>query len=698
MVTAPSDPASVLAALDPEQREVAEAIRGPVCVLAGAGTGKTRAITHRIAYAVLSGAVPAGHILAVTFTTRAAAEMRGRLHALGLGVAGSGLVQARTFHSAALRQLGYFHPRVIGGPLPRLIESKARFVQIAAGRCRLTVDRVTLRDLTSEVEWAKAMLVTPEAYAEAAARHARRPPIDAADVARVATAYEGVKADEGVCDFEDVLLLTAAAIESSAAIAAEVRERYRWFVVDEYQDVNPLQQRLLDAWLGDRTDLCVVGDASQTIYSFTGATPSYLLDFRRRFPTATLVRLVRDYRSTPQVVELANRLLAASAQRLELVAQQPPGPAPAFAGYPDEPAEAAGVARGCRELLDKGVAASEIAVLFRINAQSEVYEQALSDTGIPYVVRGGERFFDRAEIREAVRLLRGAARSTDASGPLSVPAAVRHVLAAAGWTEEPPPGPGAARERWDGLAAIVRLAEDLCAADSAMDLPAYVTVLAERMAAQHPPTVDGVTLASLHAAKGMEWDAVFLIGLVDGTVPIAHAVTPAQIDEERRLLYVGVTRARRHLSLSWAAARSVGGRGSRAPSRFLDGLIDGLPGADRGLARGSSGKRRRASARCRVCGKPLLAAVDIKLGRCDSCPSHVDEALFEQLRAWRKERATAAGKPAFTVFTDATLTVIAERRPTDREALLAISGVGPAKFREYGDEVLALCGATSRNV
>jgi DNA helicase-2/ATP-dependent DNA helicase PcrA len=244
------------------------------------------------------------------------------------------------------------------------------------------------------------------------------------------------------------------------------------------------------------------------------------------------------------------------------------------------------------------------------------------------------------------------------------------------------------------LAAIVRLAEDLCAADEAMDLPAYVTVLAERMAAQHPPTVDGVTLASLHAAKGMEWDAVFLIGLVDGTVPIAHAVTPSQVDEERRLLYVGVTRARRHLALSWAAARSPGGRGSRSPSRFLDGLIDGVPGADRAVARGS-GKRRRTPARCRVCGKPLLAALDIKLGRCDACPSDLDEALFERLRTWRKERATAAGKPAFTVFTDATLTVIAERRPTDRDALLAISGVGPAKFREYGDEVLALCGAAS---
>src|SRR4051794_12062669 len=308
--------ADALEGLDPEQREVAESVRGPVCVLAGAGTGKTRAITHRIAHAVLSGAVAPRHVLAVTFTARAAGEMRARLHPLGLGAAGAGAVQARTFHAAALRQLSYFHPRVIGGPLPTLVDSKARLVQIAATRCRLSIDRPTLRDLTAEIEWAKAALVGPEAYVAAAARSARRPPVDVADVARVLAAYEDVKADEVCCDFEDVLLLTAAAIEANADVAAEVRERYRWFVVDEYQDVNPLQQRLLDAWLGGRDDLCVVGDANQTIYSFTGATPAYLLEFTRRYPDAVVLRLVRDYRSTPQVVALANRLLPAGAGRL----------------------------------------------------------------------------------------------------------------------------------------------------------------------------------------------------------------------------------------------------------------------------------------------------------------------------------------------------------------------------------------------
>src|SRR5436190_2528001 len=362
----------VLAGLDPEQCTVAEAVTGPVCVLAGAGTGKTRAITHRIAYAVLTGVVSPRHVLAVTFTARAAGEMRARLHALGLG-RDSGAVQARTFHAAALRQLNYFHPRVIGGPLPPVADSKARFVHSAATRCRLSIDRPTLRDLTAEIEWAKSTLVDAAGYPAAAAANSRRPPLDPEHVARVYAAYEDVKTEEFATDFEDVLLLTAAAIEAQPDVAAEVRERYRWFVVDEYQDVNPLQQRLLDAWLGSRTDLCVVGDANQTIYSFTGATPAYLLEFRRRYPGAVLVRLERDYRSTPQVVALANRLIAgarfpaaaggsaaggAAAARLRLVGQRPDGPEPTFAEYPDEPAEAAAVAASCAGLIGSGTPAA----------------------------------------------------------------------------------------------------------------------------------------------------------------------------------------------------------------------------------------------------------------------------------------------------------------------------------------------------
>ncbi|MCW2613793.1 MAG: uvrD, partial [Frankiales bacterium] len=411
----PSDADAVLAALDPEQRAAATAVSGPVCILAGAGTGKTRTITHRAAYAVRSGAVQPGSLLAVTFTARAAGEMRTRLRVLGVGG-----VQARTFHSAAMKQLNYFWPRVVGGPPPRLLENTFGMVANAATRARLRPGTSELRDLLSELDWAASTLVGPEDYPVAAARAGRDGPYDPAVVAQVYDAYVQLKTDQGVADFNDLLLLTAGSLEDHAGVAEEFRARYRSFVVDEYQDVTPLQQRLLDAWLGGRDDLCVVGDAHQTIYSFTGATPDYLLRFRQRYPAATEVRLVRDYRSTPQVVGLANGVIARAASthaRLELLAQQPPGPAPVFAEHDDEPAEAASVAARCRQLVESGTPASEIAVLYRINAQSAAYEAALSDVGVPYLVRGGDRFFDRKEVKEAVLLLRGAARSADADAP-----------------------------------------------------------------------------------------------------------------------------------------------------------------------------------------------------------------------------------------------------------------------------------------
>ncbi len=464
-----------------------------------------------------------------------------------------------------------------------------------------------------------------------------------------------------------------------------MRDQYRYFVVDEYQDVNPAQQRLLDAWLGGRDDLCVVGDPEQTIYSFAGASPSHLLGFPSRYPSATVVRLVRDYRSTPQVVALANRLSGG-----KLVAQREPGPAPTLTSHDDEVAEASAVATRAAKLIADGLPASEIAVLFRINAQSQTYEQALAEAGVPYVVRGGERFFERPEVREAMFLLRGAARSTPDDAPLGE--SVRAVLAGSGLSPVAPASGGAARERWESLAALARLADDR--AD--LGLPEFVAELEERAALQHAPVVDGVTLASLHAAKGLEWDAVFIVGLADGTLPIVYAETPEQVEEERRLLYVGITRARASLALSWAAARSPGGRASRGPSRFLDALRAELVGAGASVAapaRRSPGRRERTatSARCRVCGRVLSGGAERKLGRCVDCPGDVDEALFEKLRNWRLDRSRDLKQPAFCVFTDATLTRIAEVRPSSRTELAAIGGVGPAKLDAFGDEVLALC-------
>ncbi|NKQ28689.1 ATP-dependent helicase, partial [Streptomyces galbus] len=622
----PDSADAVLEGLDPEQREVATSLHGPVCVLAGAGTGKTRAITHRIAYGVRAGILQPSSVLAVTFTARAAGEMRGRLRQLGAHG-----VQARTFHSAALRQLQYFWPKAIGGSLPRIIDRKVQLVADAAAACRVRLDRGELRDVTAEIEWSKVTQTVPADYPLAAAKAGRETPRDPAEIAQLYSAYEDLKRDRAVIDFEDVLLLTVAVLQDRHDIAEQVRAQYQHFVVDEYQDVSPLQQRLLELWLGDRDTLCVVGDASQTIYSFTGATPDHLLDFRTRHPGATVVKLVRDYRSTPQVVHLANGLLAqargrAADHRLELVSQRAPGPEPVYAEYADEPAEAEGAARRIRDLLDAGVPASEIAVLFRTNGQSETYEQALADAGIPYQLRGAERFFDRPEVRKAGIALRGAARfgGNDSSleDAVDLPSQVRAVLSGEGWSPQPPAGSGAVRERWESLAALVNLAQDFAAAKPDATLADLVAELDERAGAQHAPTVQGVTLASLHSAKGLEWDAVFLVGVAEGMMPITYARTDEQIEEERRLLYVGVTRARERLHVSWALSRAPGGRPNRRPSRFLDGLRPGsgtaagrtAAGAGGGIERGSAGtpttstpprppRAQRPPRRRRACGR-----------------------------------------------------------------------------------------------
>ncbi|MFB7587517.1 ATP-dependent DNA helicase UvrD2 [Streptomyces sp. NPDC056169] len=695
---------AVLDGLDPEQREVALALSGPVCVLAGAGTGKTRAITHRIAYGVRAGILQPASVLAVTFTNRAAGEMRGRLRELGAGG-----VQARTFHSAALRQLQFFWPKAVGGDMPRLLERKIQLVADAAARCRIRLDRNELRDVTGEIEWAKVTQTVPADYPAAVAKSVRDAPRDPAEISQIYALYEQLKRDRSVIDFEDVLLLTVGILQDRHDIAEQIRRQYQHFVVDEYQDVSPLQQRLLDLWLGDRDNLCVVGDASQTIYSFTGATPDHLLNFRNRHPNATVVKLVRDYRSTPQVVHLANGLLSqargrAAEHRLELISQRDPGPEPAYAEYADEPAEAEGTARRIRDLVAAGVPAGEIAVLYRINAQSEVYEQALADAGVPYQLRGAERFFERQEVREAGIALRGAARAGGNDSLLDdaddLPSQVRAVLSTKGWTTKPPSGSGAVRDRWESLAALVRLAEDFARAKSGATLSDLVAELDERAAAQHAPTVQGVTLASLHAAKGLEWDAVFLVGLTEGMMPITYAKTDEQVEEERRLLYVGVTRARLHLSLSWALSRAPGGRASRRPTRFLKGLrpgsgslgsvaAAGAGGIERGIAAGR--RKPRGPVLCRVCGATLTEAGAMKLMRCEDCPSDMDEALYERLRDWRSEQARELSQPAYCVFTDKTLMAIAERVPTTDGELSSIAGVGIRKLDRFGADVLAIC-------
>ncbi len=681
-----TDPDALLEALDPEQREVAIALRGPVRVLAGAGTGKTRAITHRIAYGVASGVYVPTEVLAVTFTTRAAGELRGRLRSLGAPG-----VQARTFHSAALRQVRYFWPKVYGGAPPELTESKIPLLAGAARRGRVSLDQTTLRDLASEVEWAKVSNVRPEDYSLVAAQRGREVTnLDRATVAHLYAGYEEVKREQGRMDMEDVLLCASALLSEDDRVAAQIRQQYKWFVVDEFQDVSPAQATLLDLWLGGRDEICVVGDPAQTIYSFAGARASYLLDFGKQHPGTTSVELVRNYRSTPQVVVTANSLMrGASNGGVQLRAQAADGPAINWRECTDEVAEAEAVAEDIVRVRDAGTPLREIAVLFRINAQSEAFEEALSSRGVAYVVRGAARFFERPEVRQATALLRADTRG-ESDAPLGE--RVRAVLAGMGWKPEAPTGRGQARDRWESLTALVSQAdafveEHESESEEDRGLLAFVTELDRRAHEQHAPVAEGVTLATMHAAKGLEWDAVYCCGLQEGSLPITYADTPEAIDEERRLLYVGVTRARQRLWLSWSLARNPGGQARRRPSRFLDGLrpASATDGGGRAAKRSS-----RKAAVCKQCRRPLATAAERNRGYCQDCPVPYDEALFEQLRTWRRTRAESESVPAYVVFSDATLEALAEVRPTDRSALSRISGIGPAKLEKYADDVLAI--------
>lgn len=658
------NPEELLNALDPDQRAVATQVAGPLAVLAGAGTGKTRAITYRIAYGAAVGAFDPSNVLAVTFTQRAAFEMRHRLAQLGVPKA-----QARTFHSAALRQLRHFWPTVVGGPLPDVIPHKASLVAASAARLGITIDRTNVRDIAAEVEWAKVSMVDAAHYASRVARLRRDVPagLDAGDMARLLDVYEDAKNERGVIDFEDILIYLCGMLQERADVASIVRKQYRSFVVDEFQDVNLLQARLLDLWLGGRHDVCVVGDVAQTIYSFTGASPDYLTGFGRKHPGARIVELTRDYRSTPQIVSVANDVLARSSQRegtVRLSSQREGGAQVTYRTYDDDRAEAEGVAASIADLIDAGMAPHSIAVLMRTNGQSQAFEEALGARGIPVAVAGGKPFFARDDVRTAISRLRAAAAAATDEG--SVGKIVRDVLSGVGWAPEAPSGQ-AGSERWSNMNAIVGWADD----SQAQTLPAFVAELDERVAYQVEPDKAGVELATIHAAKGLEWDAVFLVGVAEGLLPISYAKTAAAREEERRLLYVAITRARDLLTVSWARSRGADGRGKRKRSRLLDGI---WPEEARV---GAPKKRARASTRA------LNQAFEE-----EASPQAIE--LFGRLKAWRLEVSRQAGVPPFAVFTDQTLRDIAQAMPKNTTQLRVIRGIGDVKVQRFAAPVLTL--------
>ena len=538
----------ILEALDNEQRAVALATRGPVCVIAGAGTGKTRAITHRIAYAAAIGTMDPHKVLALTFTARAAGEMRTRLRSLGVPS-----VAARTIHAAALKQLTFFWPQVFGGRTPDLLTTKSGFLTEAIKRAALQgelsiTSRDLLRDIATEIEWAKVSQVAPSDYLSESQKRTVKPRINPEQLAKVYTAYESVKHQERAIDFEDVLLLTTAMIEEEREVRERVQDQYRFFTVDEYQDISPLQQRLINAWLGSREELCVVGDPAQTIYSFAGATPVFLNSFTQRFPEAEVVRLTTGYRSTPEIIFTANSILRKGAMGNELVAINDHGSKPTITAYNDESSEIAGIVRDITKLISEGTPAQEIAVLARTNNQLNGLEKAMNSAGLPYQVRNTERFFDRKEVRDFLKQVRTAS-----------------VIPTEGvvWLDElrTLAQPFLTGGAIDGIAALLHLARELDT-DSGFtpkNLRTYLREVEDRVQQNNPPTMPVTTLATLHAAKGLEWERVFLMGVSDGILPLENNSTTgdqASIDEERRLFYVGITRAKSDLRLSYRGKAS----------------------------------------------------------------------------------------------------------------------------------------------
>ena len=700
------NPDELLAGLDPAQAAAVRITRGPLVIHAGAGSGKTRVIAHRVAYAVATGAVDPRRVLVVTFTDKAAGEMAERLAALGLpGIA------ARTFHAAALAQLRHFWPaRHDGAPAPAVLDSKipiiGRLARGLPGGYRFT----TTKDLADEIEWAKSRRLRPATYAAEAG--SRTPPIPAELFVRLWAAYEQEKDRAGRLDFDDMLTRTVDLLESDETAAATVRARYAWFSVDEYQDTNPLQQRLLELWLGDRDDVCVVGDEDQTIYTFAGATSAFLTGFAARFPGAREVTLARNYRSSPQVLALANRLLASEGRRKRLVATRPAGPPPAIRRCTDGDAELALITATIRRLIDDGTPPAEIAVLVRINAQVPPIEAALTHAGIAFRVRG-QRFFERPEVREALRVVRRL--PADARGPALVAALEARLRSDLGFDPDADAAGAEARERTASLALVLEIARTAAAnapmpgpagpdepaverdrpapgpgeRAGGLDVAALVAGLEARAAAEAAGAADGVNLLTLHRAKGLEWDAVLLPGLEEGTLPIRQAADDEDaLAEERRLLYVGLTRARRHLFLSWSERRTgPGDRESvRRPSRFLGAIDVGRPGPGRtaratGVSSLPSSRGHRASRVTVYPGSPIASG---------PTPRTADQAALDELREWRSTQARSDGVPAYVVAPDALLEALVEQRPATIAGLRRVRGMGPARLDRYGDEILAI--------
>jgi len=683
---------ALLRDLDPAQLEAVTTEASPLCILAGAGSGKTRVLTRRIAHRVATGSALPGHVLALTFTRRAASELNRRLAAVGV----RDRVAAGTFHATAWAQLrGLWADREERAP--RLLDHKARVLHAllprSSGTGRSSGPDLTVAEVAAEIEWAKARMIVPAGYGEALAATGRRPGMPAAVLAAIYQRYEDEKRRRRLVDFDDLVILCAEALETDAGFAAAQRWRFRHLFVDEFQDVNPAQYRLLEGWRGGRGDLCVVGDPDQAIYAWNGADPSYLTAFATRLPGAGVVHLDRNYRSTPQIVAVANAVLHTrrAAGACDLRATLAAGKLPGVVAYGTDAEEASGVARALRRHHGTGRPWCEQAVLARTRAQLVIFEEALRAAGVPCRLRGAATFLDRPEVAEAVAELR--------LRPPGIPlaAAVADVRLAAGAAGAEPeeaadgrPSADSDAERQASLRELARMMGEQLALDPRMPVAGFLAWLGATMRSDDSDAGgDAVTLSTFHAAKGLEWPVVFLAGLEQGLVPVGRAITPEARAEERRLLYVAVTRAQRELHCSWAERRRFGSHTmARAPSPWLadvEAVVETMaqPHAD---TAGGAWRRHLDNSRAQVRGLHggRASPRGVEVGE------RADPAMMAALRSWRAGAARAAGVPAFVVLHDATLAVVAEARPGDRGELLALPGMGPVKAERYGDALLAV--------
>ena len=679
---------ALLEGLNDAQRAAVTSTTSPLVILAGAGSGKTRVLTRRIAWRAATGDLDPRHVLALTFTRKAAGELTDRLRSLGL----RDRLAAGTFHSVAYAQLrNRWADR--GIQPPALLDRKVGFVARLLPPSAKDVPPI---DLVAEIEWAKARMVEPDEYAQAAVAAGRRPPLDPAEVGRIFARYEDARRERRLVDFDDLLRVCRRDLLRDPEFAKAQRWRFQHLFVDEFQDVNPLQQALLDAWRGDRLDLCVVGDPNQAIYAWNGADPEALRRLPSKFPSAEVVRLTENYRSTPQILAVANAVLLGGGRGVDragaLQATRPDGPVPSVHAYDDDRAEARGVARAVRDHHAPGATWSSQAVLVRTNAQIPALEEALKGAQIPFRVRGAAPLLEQPEIKAAMGdLRRSKGGFDDAVADLAA-----SIDEAAGTGDR-------AEERRANVDALLQLARDYAAVEGTPTVPGFLSWLASTTRADQPDRYgDAVEITTFHAAKGLEWPIVHLAGLEQGLVPIGHARTGEALSEELRLFYVAITRGEREVVCSWAGQRRYGTRDLRRErSPYLDTVVAASAALRAGADPAEVGKGVALPAKAEKPAKPRhtrsRTRPDLPRAAGALAPADLDDEgrlLLDALRTWRTEKARAAGMPAYVICNDRTLVEIASVRPTSNDELLTVHGMGEVKVGRFGEELLTLVGET----